>query len=89
MNQPPDGARSKNNGAEEDQRRRRNRPRRRTRRGAGKGWSRAPSICGSSKMPIASTTGTANKNIITVPCMREYLVVGVLRSRKVLLGTAS
>ena len=27
------------------------------------------SICGSSNMPIASTTGTANRNIITVPCI--------------------
>ena len=27
------------------------------------------SICGRSRTPIASTTGTANRNIITVPCM--------------------
>ena len=35
----------------------------------GNGMSRAPSMFGSSRMPIASTTGTANRNIITVPCI--------------------
>ena len=34
----------------------------------GNGKSRAPSICGSTMIENASKIGTANRNIITVPC---------------------
>ena len=35
----------------------------------GNGRSRAASMLGSSNTPIASTAGTANRNIIVVPCV--------------------
>jgi hypothetical protein len=35
----------------------------------GNGRSRAPSIAGSRYTAMASTTGTAKRNIITVPCI--------------------
>lgn len=68
MNQPPSGAQPTN--------RLRKKPRPPTRYSQnakadrrGNGRSRAPSMFGSSATPIASTAGTANRNIITVPCI--------------------
>ena len=54
----------------------------------GNGRSRAASMLGSSSTPIASTAGTANRNIITVPCIvKSWLYSDGPTS--VLSGTAS
>ena len=68
MNQPPDGREVEEQRAEEDQPADEIGPEREGAEPRERQVARA-SICGSSRMPIASTAGTANRNIITVPCM--------------------
>jgi len=55
---------------------------------SGNGSSRAPSIAGSRKIAPASKIGTANRNIITVPCRVKAWLKKSAESRS-LSGTAS
>ena len=67
MNQPDDGAASKKiePQTKTPPRRKLQKPKAPSR---GNGSSRAPSIGGNRKIATASKIGTANRNIITVPC---------------------